>query len=490
MKRNLTAVLALTVLASVFTACAEGTAEQTDSSADTASVTETQTEAVTEELRPSNNLPEMDFNGAVYRIDCCYPSGQETLVPTEMNGDSVNDLIFERNLYLTDTYNFTFEAQAKWGEAEHHNQVAKVILAGEDACELILGHNVLSCNNAIAGYYLDLYEVPYLDFTQPWWPAQSVEQMTVYDKMFTITSNATYEQFEWAEVIIFNKELLAANDIDLPYDSVRDGSWTMDQLISQSKGLYRDLNGDGKQDLDDQYGFITQPLHTGFLTSCDAQTLAFTEDGGREIAVMTEKMSNMVEMLYDWYYDSGDVFLTDYRATEIYTPTVFLKGNAAYSYAQMVYATDNYRDGDISYGIVPMPKYDTAQEEYYVWACPSVFSIPITCQNTEFAGFIFEAMSYYGYYDIVPAYYEQTLQGKIADAPDDAEMLTIIRDNLTASFAHCYDNWEGFGHLLGERLKFSWTGGSKDLASAYEKYKKSAQRRLDKVLAGFTDETD
>ena len=85
-------------------------------------------------------------------------------------------------------------------------------------------------------------------------------------------------------------------------------------------------------------------------------------------------------------------------------------------------------------------------------------------------------------------YYELTLQGKIADAPDDAEMLTIIRDNLTASFAHCYDNWQGFGHLLGMRLGFTEKGGKKDLASAYEKGIKSAQKRLDLVLAGFADE--
>lgn len=114
------------------------------------------------------------------------------------------------------------------------------------------------------------------------------------------------------------------------------------------------MNGDGKKDENDQYGFITQPLHTVFLTSCDAQTLAATEDGGREIAVMSDKMVHMVEMLYDWYYDSGDVFLTEFRASSpIYTPTIFLKGNSAYSYAQMSYATARYRNGDISYGIVP-----------------------------------------------------------------------------------------------------------------------------------------
>lgn len=488
MKRNLTAVFALTILASVFTACASDTTTPADDAVDTASVTETQTEAVTEELRPAHNLPEMDFGGKTYRISSVYEGEALALVPDSLNGDSVNDITYERNAYLTETYNFVLEANAKY-EGDHQNAVKKQILAGEDAFELILGNNVLTCNNAIEFLYRDLYEIPHLDFTQPWWPAQSVEQMTVYDKMFTITSNAAYLQFSVAEVLIFNKDLLAAHDLALPYDWVRDGSWTMDLMIAQTKDLYRDLNGDGKRDLDDQYGFITHPDQTGFLTSCDAQTLAATEDGGREISVMSDKMVSLVEMLYNWYYESGDALMTTFRgAEEHYTPKVFLKGHTAYSYAPIYYATDNYRHGDINYGIVPMPKFDREQDTYYVWASPSLFSIPITCQNEEFAGFVLEALSYYGYYDVVPAYYEQTLQGKIADAPDDAEMLTIIRDNLTASFAHCYDNWQGFGHLLGMRLGFTEKGGKKDLASAYEKGIKSAQKRLDLVLAGFADE--
>ena len=67
-------------------------------------------------------------------------------------------------------------------------------------------------------------------------------------------------------------------------------------------------------------------------------------------------------------------------------------------------------------------------------------------------------------------------------------MLEIINNNLTASFAYCYDNRQGFAHLLGERMRFNKTSGTKDLASAFEKNKKSAQRRLDLVPAGFADE--
>lgn len=483
---RLTAVLLLA--SSALLACgdqAEQPAVTTAAADDTAAVTE----AVTEDNRPELGLPEKDFGGADYRIYCSSEDDAESLVVESLNGEAVNDIIYERNSNLSDTYNVKFVMQyADDGNAQA-SEIAKIVLAGDDAYELLGVHVVYGCNNAINGIYQNLYEVPYLDFDRPWYPAQTIDQMTVNGKMFTIASGINYKQLDYAKILVFNKEILSANDLETPYQSVLDGTWTMDRLISQAKDLYRDLNGDGKHDLGDQYGFMTHPEQNGFLTSCDTQVLSKTADGGLEFAVLTERMASVVDKLYGWYYESGDVFLGSFRADEPdFIPTVFMNGHAAYSFAHLYHTTQYYRDSDISYGVAPMPKYDEKQDSYYVFACPNLFAIPVSCQNMEMAGFIFEAMTYYGYYDVLPAYYELTLQGKIADSQDDVAMLDVINNNLTASFAYCYDNWQGFAHLLGERMKFNKTSGTKDLASAFEKFKKSAQRRLDKVLAGFADE--
>ncbi|MBE6659659.1 MAG: hypothetical protein E7604_14610 [Ruminococcaceae bacterium] len=484
---RMTALLLLA--SSALLACGDQTEQPAVTNAVTEDSAAVTTEAVTEDNRPALELPEMDFGGAQYRISSVEQADADSLVVDEINGEAVNDLIFERNAYLCETYNFDFVSEVAEDGTTHEKAVAKVILAGEDAWELIYGNCVLTCNNAIDGVYANWYEVPHVDFDQPWYPAQTVEQMTINDKMFTVASGINYKQLDSAKVLIFNKNMLAANDLETPYQSVLDGTWTMDRLISQTKDLYQDINGDSKRDLGDQYGFITHPEQNGFLMSCNAQVLSKTADGGLEFSVVTDKMASLVEKLYGWYYESGDVFLGSFRANEDdFSPKVFIEGRAAYTFAHLSHAPTYYRESDINYGIAPMPKFDEQQESYYVFACPSMFSVPISCQNLEFAGFVFEAMTYYGYYDVTPAYYELTLQGKIADSQDDVAMLEIINNNLTASFAYCYDNWQGFAHLLGERMKFNKNSGTKDLASAFEKYKKSAQRRLDTVLAGFADE--
>ena len=443
----------------------------------------------TEETRPPHGLPETDFEGAPFRISCFGDEDQVPyLQPAESIGEAVNDAIYNRNSMLMDEYNFVFETISYGTDFNKHTKdISALVLAGEDAYEMIYGHVVGTCNNAIIGDYMNMYDLPYLNFDAPWWPAQSVDEMTIFDCMYTIACNATYSQLASAKVVFFNKDLADQYGLEDPYELVRNGEWTIDKLISMSEGIYQDTNGDGVRDVEDVYGYTTIPMQNGFFVSCNTPILSPTDDGGKEITVMTERTVSLVEKLYSWYYESGNVFLT---VTDLkdpgYCANVFAAGKAAMTFGKLHHASEYYRESDVSYGILPQPKYDTAQEQYSIFACPSLFSVPITCQNTELAGLVFEAMTYYGYYDVIPVYYETTLQGKIADAPEDVEMLEIINDALIVSFAYCYDNWEGFAHFLsGNIMNFAVDKGNKDVASVYAKKEKSALNRLEKCLDAF-----
>ena len=459
--------------------------------AETEASEESVPETAPEETRPPLELPEADFGGAPFRISCFDGTNSvPTIQPEELTGEAVNDAIYNRNTMLSEKYNFVFEAVPYGTDySAHSREITAMVHAGDDAYEMIYGHVVGTCNNAILGNYMNLYDLPYLNFTAPWWPAQSVDEMTIYGKMFTITGSATYSQLAAAKVVFFNKDLSAQFGLDDPYELVRNGEWTIDALIDRTKNIYQDLNGDGNRDPDDLYGYGTHPMQNGFFVSTDTPILSRTDDGGKEISVMTDRTVALVEKLYSWYYESGSVYLKSSVADPNGYAERFATGHTVYSFGHITHAPAYYRDSEISYGILPQPKYDTAQEKYIAFACPSLFSVPITCQNTELAGFVFEAMTYYGYFDIIPVYYETTLKGKIADAPDDVEMLEIVNDALTVSFAYCYDNWEGFAHFLsGTVMNFTDTGGNKDVASVFAKRNKIAQKRLDRCLKAFQGE--
>lgn len=490
--RSITRLSAGSLALLMLTCTACGASDQETVPTDIASPDAAIVETDPMETRPPNNLPDMDFGGAAFRTSFYCgnnPDAYSVLQPEELVGEAVSDAIYNRNSMLMEQYNFVFEiiSYPSSDFNQHTKDISNMILANEDAYEMIYGHVVGTCNNAVNGDYLNLYDIPYLNFDAEWWPAQSVDDMTVYNRMYTITSSATYEQLASAKVVYFNKALAGQYSLPDSYEMVRDGTWTLDALISQSKGIYQDVNGDGTRDSGDIFGYTTIANQNGFFVSTNTPVLAKTADGGREISVMNERTVNLIEKLYGWYYESGDVYLTVADGTSpVFYTQIFASGNAAFAFGHLRHASEKYREADISYGILPQPKYDTAQEQYSVFACPSLFSVPITCQNTELAGFVFEAMTYYGYYDIVPEYYKTTLQGKIADAPEDVEMLEIINDALTVSFAYCYDNWEGFAHFLS--AIFNEKTGDKDVASFFAKREKSAETRLQKCLDAFRAE--
>ncbi len=487
-KRILTLMLAALLLNTA--GCSNTTTEETPESPDVVSgeAEETIIEE-TEETRPDHGLPEMDFGGEAFRVTTFADSDKKSLLAEETTGEAVNDAIFTRNTMLMETYNFTIAVDVSTTDyTQHSNIINKMVVSGDDAYELVYGHVVGTCNNALNGNYYDWYSLPYIQTNMPWWPQQSVEDMTVYGKMFTICTSINYSQLASAKVVIFNKDLLTDYNKEYPYDWVREGTWTLDRLISETADVYTDTNGDGIEDSGDIHGYTSHALQNGFLVSCNTPVLSVTEDGGREISVMTDRTVSLVEKVYDWYYESEGVFLTgtDEAAENSFVST-FRNGNALYVFGRVDHTVSKYRDSEISYGLVPQPKFDENQENYALFACPSLFSVPVSCQNTEMAGFLFEIMTYYGYYDVIPVYYETTLKGKIADAPDDVEMLEIINDHLTVSFAYCYDNWQGFAHFMNSCMGFSETGGSKDVASKYKAKAKSAEKRLEKCLAAFMD---
>jgi hypothetical protein len=192
-------------------------------------------------------------------------------------------------------------------------------------------------------------------------------------------------------------------------------------------------------------------------------------------------------MLYDWYFESGSVYITstDAKAAE-YFVNCFDQGRALFAFSKIEYIVNTYRYGEVDYGILPLPKYDEAQDTYRTFAHETFLCVPVTTPDTDRTSVIVEAMSAEGYKQITPAFYEIVLKEKLANDPETVQMLEIINDNRAISFAYIYDNWEGFGHLFS--AIFSWTGNNKrDYTSYYESRLPSAQKRLEKIVAGFAD---
>ena len=141
----------------------------------------------------------------------------------------------------------------------------------------------------------------------------------------------------------------------------------------------------------------------------------------------------------------------------------------------------NLRDMQDDYGVLPLPKFDEEQADYYTTFdnTASLVVVLSTCTETDKVGATLELMGAEAYKQVTPAYFEICLQGKYSDAPEDAAMYDRILKTYVFNFGFCYStkSLDGIGSLFRDLTK--------DIAQTYEankiKYETSLETLIDKL---------
>ena len=106
----------------------------------------------------------------------------------------------------------------------------------------------------------------------------------------------------------------------------------------------------------------------------------------------------------------------------------------AFFYPSALGGAHSLRDMSDDFGILPYPKYDENQENYYILTSGgTVATIPVTLPEDrhENVGILLDALCRDSQQNLLPTYKEIVLKTKYARDEDSAEMLDIIFGSLT-----------------------------------------------------------
>lgn len=133
------------------------------------------------------------------------------------------------------------------------------------------------------------------------------------------------------------------------------------------------------------------------------------------------------------------------------------------------------------FGILPSPKFDESQKNYYTYAEMSgiVVSIPKTA-DPEFAGLITEALAYESGSTLMPAFYDLCLTSKVLRDDESEGMLDIIFNNKVYDIGYIYN----IGTLPSILNTLVQTGKT-DFVSAYDKAQGAAEKALQKFIDSY-----
>ena len=448
MKRAISVLLLIALLASV--SC--GGEAQTQNETTTASDTTESSEVTTSKIEPT--LPDKRWDNYEFRVltkgDTNVHWKSKDIASAEENGDVINDAVYKRNLAVTDRFGVTFtDIASSNGAWNLSNQARTSIMAAADDFDMIAGSPTDVVKNlAPDGLLMDLSEIPYIDLEKPWYDQNSVEQMSIGGKVFCATGSMLIMDDDATLAVLFNKKI--AEDYKLPdlYDLVNTGKWTIDAMNKYAADVSADLNSDGVMGEEDQYGLTSEPLNTYAcmvaagvqLVTKKGDELTFNTSSERFIDAFTKSVK--LNRDYKICMHASKLSHSDNYA-EVIDPS-FVANRILFNMAGLVRVT-HFRAMETDFGIIPLPKFDEEQEEYYSMVslpCTNLITVPKTASDLERTGAIIEALSAEGHYTLRDAYYDNALKAKGARDEESAAMLDLIFENRVYDIGYMYD-WGG-----------------------------------------------
>jgi len=487
--QKITALLLLAGMLLSLAACSKTT---DDTPADTTGEVQTTAEETTpaEETgefdyraEVKDSLGDYDFGGTDFHI--CYTSEQmqEPYFASEMDGTTVNDAVYDRTITIEDRFNVKItntDTGGNWNEVAEAVRVSTS--AGASAYDLALAHTFIGLTGLMtSGYLYNWYDVPAVDLKADWWNQNIAQTLTIGDKLYVEANDYIYQR---PMVIYFNKEMIEDFTLDNPYDLVYDGTWTWDKLREMSEAVATDLNGDGVRDENDRYGFgMTLGWQAiSVLHSQGMRITSINDDGTYSFrSYEDEKMFNIFNNFYDLLYNSGNMFYNiiwtvDQGAVNGYTP-LFENNQLLFNYSNTE-LLPRFREIELSFGILPLPKYDEKQDGYYSMADTQMLIVPADAKDIEMTGVISEALAVESYKKVVPAVYETMFANKYLRDEESYDMFMITRKGLVYEAIWTY----GEGSDLVYALPNLMNSKSADLASYYNARKNSNEKTLNRVV--------
>ena len=490
MKKLLALLLVFATMISVLVACAQGDFEQNNDTVNTETGEPEQLDSIPADLK---------FNGEdVTIISRAYIgwTWDEVAVP-ELNSEPVNDAIFNRNVKVGDRLNVNIVSHAidDVDQAKPIAEVQRAVLAGSDEYDLLAGAAYLVLQYTLEGLFCDMTQLEYLDLSQSYWMQDYNEVISYNDKQYSATGMIALSTYRFVFVTMFNKDEFDNKSVPYLYEAVLNNEWTLDYQATLAEDFYRDVNGSGKADEGDFYGFVScwGISVDGYWASCDLPIVQKNEDGEYEYVLDVQRYSDVMDkVLYLFYgYEGADIHSPiTYNIEQDNMREIFSRGECAMATLRlMAVEQPDVRNMEQMYGIVPMPKYDVAQPEYgsVMHDQFTVFAVPTSAAADKYdmIGATMEAMASESTRLVRPAYYEIALKRKYMSDPVAWDMLDLIFSTMRTDPSFVYITYMGSPHHtmrnIAQSKKNTVASACKKLGNSVTKQISKLQKKLDNL---------
>lgn len=445
----------------------------------------------------------------------------------QLSDDNVDNAIYERNSEIERRLNVELKFQEEEGHVQYMHHFTSIVRNNYEsktyAWDMISAYARTEGMLAIQGYLEDLNSIDgtYLNLEKPWWPDNIISTVSIANKMYFVSGDASPNTLYLMHCIYFNKDMLDTYwdayareqgytpDVDEKtgetiaspasqwlYDKAYNGTWCLDDLITASrqsdgKNIWVDNNNNGIEDFDDTVGFtsigyLIDSFYTGsnlrlIEHTNDASVLKISDDYG------SFKTVSLIRKLGSWFAENG-VYADNNEIVEGGAVSKLWRNGRALFVATRI-SEANIENVTFNVGILPVPKYDTNQLNYY------------TCMGNPFSLYgiykglpersegrnatmleltaVLECWASESYRLVTPQVFEVNMQLKYAESQYETDMFEIIRSSLVFDLGRIFANDMAFMSELPSKAAVN----NSSWATTYGAYKSSLEEKLKIIVS-------
>lgn len=494
MKKLISTLLLLTMLLSLLTSCGktdagDGLTSVTDATDGTiASIDGADTDTTTE--TPEYIKPEADYTGKTFTFSSVKYTNPNWIATSyveaakpEINGDIINDSLYERIAAVEDTLDITVESNIY----ANNNTIMNMVMAGDYIADCIILEGLEFASVLPKDLLIDLNSITTLDLGASWWDQNAVSSLSLGGKLYGAVGDISPMGLLAANCVYVNRELLKTAGLEDPATYVKDGTWTYDKMEEMGRTVAHDVNGNGQMDQSDIFGLDSEPIGYVAAGSCGVVYTTKDENDLPILALDQERAIAAIEKLVPLFRDKDiTLYSQDYTSAgyaNIFRGLIvqkFIEDEILFVNNWLCVALE-LREMDSDFGLLPPPKFDEQQEKYMVYNSPSwttYAAVPKTVkdENLAYIGDVMNALGYYGHEHIYTALIDTAITYKSLRDDGNREMMELIYANRIFDLADIYD----FGGIQAMMNSFV-SGNNTNFASLYKSYSKIIEKNIKQV---------
>lgn len=393
----------------------------------------------------------------------------------EMTGNVIDQAVYRRNQKLCNQYNFVIKEK----KDPNWLDTARTLCDSDSNTYNMFSFRMNDMPElGQKGYLMNLNEVNGLNLDAPYYNQTTRRDGSFFNYLFFLTGDLIYMDDMALECVLFNSAM--ARDLDLfeeksIYQTVLDGEWTFEAFENACKTATYDKNGDGTMTREDNWGFCMQNANLLMMNAAMGNHLLEKNDEDVFVLNRSEKVVNDLESIMR-------LLNAGYSSGTNWDQSLFTNGNQLFDLNE-VSSLPRMSATDIEFGVVPYPKKDTQQKEYYSFITTygsNCITICSSVKDLELTANIIELLSYESMQTVTPTLSEYLLGGRVINHAEDAQMLLEVQKNPVYELCYLWSTGSLYSTLIA--LNAAHGGG---IASALETSEgavaASVERKLERL---------